>query len=173
MKKLIAALAICVGTTAFAGDTAQPVQADKSRPSTGVEATDILPQKPGSSIEKAERDADKGIDATEVGPRISKGAKDLTGKDSDKVVKADKTLKATGAFDIKGTIASRSDDGITLTRPGLPSAELDVRDETAVWLDGKKVKADALPEGAQVRAKFQIDGDDIVAVELRATSTVK
>ncbi|SET95468.1 hypothetical protein [Stigmatella erecta] len=170
MKKLIAALVVCVGTTAFA---AQEGQSDKPHPGTGLNATEVLPQKPGSSIEKAERDADKGLDATEVGPRISKGAKDLTGQDSDKTVKADKTLKATGAFDIKGTIASRSDDGITLERPGLPAAELDVRDETAVWLNGKKVKADALPEGAQVRAKFQIDGDDIVAVELRATSTVK
>jgi hypothetical protein len=172
MKKLIAALAICVGTTAFAGETAQ--QADSTRPSTGVNATEVLPQKPGSSIEKAERDANKGVDATEVGPRISKAARDLAGKDEDKSLKdGQNVLKTRGAFDITGTIASRSDDGITLERAGLPSAELDVRDETAVWLNGKKVKADALPEGAQVRAKFQIDGDDIVAVELRATSTVK
>jgi hypothetical protein len=170
MKKLIAALAVCVGTTAFAGDTAQTEQ--KSRPSTGLNATEILPQKPGSSIEKAERDADKGVDATEVGPRISRAAKELTGKDKDAAVDKN-VLKTRGAFDIQGTIASRSDDGITLERAGLPSAELDVRDETAIWLDGKKVNAKALPEGAQVRAKFQIDGDDIIAVELRATSTVK
>jgi hypothetical protein len=38
-------------------------------------------------------------------------------------------------------------------------------------LDGKKVeKTDQIPEGAQVRAKFQLEGQEVVALELRATS---
>ncbi|MDC0712691.1 hypothetical protein POL68_29790 [Stigmatella sp. ncwal1] len=166
MKKLIAALVVCVGTTAFAGDAPQKVQAEqKAQNEKTRDATQVFTQQPGSSIDEAKRDANQGIDATEVGPKISKTAKDITGRHSDKTA-----LKAVGSFDLQGTISSRSDDGVTIARPGLPSAELDVRNETAVWLDGKQVKADSLPEGSQVRAKFQIDGDDIVAVELRATS---
>ncbi|ADO68655.1 hypothetical protein [Stigmatella aurantiaca] len=166
MKKLIAALVVCVGTTAFAGDAAQKVQAEqKAQNEKTRDATQVFTQQPGSSIEDAKRDSHQGINATEVGPKISKTAKDITGHHSDK-----STLKAMGAFDLQGIISKRSDDEVTIARQGLPSAELDVRNETAVWLDGKQVKADSLPEGAQVRAKFQLDGDNAVAVELRATS---
>jgi hypothetical protein len=45
-----------------------------------------------------------------------------------------------------------------------------VRDQTTVLLDGKKVAVGDIPEGAQVRASFQIDGDDAVALEIKATS---
>jgi hypothetical protein len=74
---------------------------------------------------------------------------------------------------MKGTLKDKTAEGVTIERPGLPAADLDIRDKTLVWLDGKKVDKDALPEGAQVRAKFQLEGQDIVAVELRATSANK
>ncbi|XXF77665.1 hypothetical protein P2318_32125 [Myxococcaceae bacterium GXIMD 01537] len=83
------------------------------------------------------------------------------------------TYKAAEAFDIQGTLRSASDDDITLNRQGLPEAELDVRRNTVVQLDGKTVKANELPAGAQVRAKFQLDGDDIVAVRVEAQSPAK
>ena len=60
--------------------------------------------------------------------------------------------------------------GITLARQGLPDADLDVRDQTKVMLDGKKVELKAIPEGAQVRAKFQLEGEQPVAVEINAKS---
>lgn len=171
MKKLIAALAICVGTAAFAHENenkaqkAQQEQAEKKR-----DATQVFTQKPGDSIKESKRDAEQGWDATEVGPKIGKAAKDVTGVQTE----SEGTFKVAQAFSMSGKLKDATLEGVTIERPGLPAADLDVREKTAVWLDGKKVKGvDAIPEGAQVRAKFQLEGQDIVAVELRATSTGK
>lgn len=169
MKKLIAALAICVGTAAFANDTmttdkvqkAEQKQAEKKR-----DASQVFTQKPGDSIKESQRDAEEGIDATQVGPKIAKTAKDVTGIQTE----SEGTFKAAQAFTMTGTLKDKTMEGVTIERPGLPAADLDIRDKTALWLDGKKVNKDALPEGVQVRAKFQLEGQDIVAVELRATS---
>jgi hypothetical protein len=172
MKKLIAALAICVGTAAFANNTenvdkvqkAEQKQAEKKR-----DASQVFTQKPGDSIKESKRDAEEGIDATQVGPKIAKTAKDVTGIQTE----SEGTFKTAQAFSMKGTLKDKTAEGVTIERPGLPAADLDIRDKTAVWLDGKKVDKNALPEGAQVRAKFQLEGQDIVAVELRATSGAK
>ncbi|MBN1205146.1 MAG: hypothetical protein JXB05_09505 [Myxococcaceae bacterium] len=156
MKKLIAALAICLGTAALAQEAPQEEQ----------DASKRFTQQPGDSIKESQREAEEGIDATEVGPKLGKAARDVTGAQAE----SEGTFKTAQAFSLRGTLKDKSGEGVTLERRGLPAAELDVRDKTAVWLDGRKVKVDALPEGAQVRAKFQLEGDDIVAVELRATS---
>lgn len=169
MKKLIAALAICVGTAAFANDTtatdkvqkAEQKQAEKKR-----DASQVFTQKPGDSIKESQRDAEEGVDATQVGPKIAKTAKDVTGIQTE----SEGTFKTAQAFTLTGKLKDKTAEGVTIERTGLPAADLDIRDKTAVWLDGKKVDKDALPEGAQVRAKFQLEGQDIVAVELRATS---
>lgn len=167
MKKLIAALAICVGTAAFANNTndkvaqQQDAQQNKSR-----DATQVFTQQPGDSIHEAEQKANKGLDATQVGPEISKTAKKVTGVQTE----SEGTFKTAQAFSMTGTLKDKTMEGVTIERKGLPAADLDIRDKTALWLDGKKVDKDALPEGAQVRAKFQLEGQDIVAVELKATS---
>jgi hypothetical protein len=169
MKKLIAALALCVGTAAFAKDTETPDKVQKTQQAQQEkkrDASQVFTQKPGDSIKESQRDAEEGIDATQVGPKIAKTAKDVTGIQTE----SEGTFKTAQAFTMRGTIKDKTLEGITIERPGLPSADLDIRDQTAVWLDGKKVNKDALPEGAQVRAKFQLEGQDIVAVELRATS---
>lgn len=172
MKKLIAALALCVGTAAFAENVnqnskvqqAQQAQQEKKR-----DASQVFTQQPGDSIREAQRDAEEGIDATQVGPKIGQAAKDITGLQTE----SEGTFKLEQAFTMKGTLKDKTLEGVTIERQGLPAADLDIRDETRVWLDGKKVKVDALPEGAQVRARFQLEGQDIVAVELRATSAKK
>lgn len=170
MKKLIAALAICVGTAAFANETTQATEkvqkAEQKQAEKKRDASQVFTQKPGDSIKESQRDAEEGIDATQVGPKIAKTAKDVTGIQTEN----EGTFKAAQAFTMKGTLKDKTAEGVTIERPGLPAADLDIRDKTAVWLDGKKVDKDALPEGAQVRAKFQLEGQDIVAVELRATS---
>jgi len=169
MKKLIAALAICVGTAAFANDTTTNDKAQKTQQSQQEkkrDASQVFTQKPGDSIKESQRDAEEGMDATQVGPKISKTAKDTTGIQTE----SEGTFKAAQAFTMKGTLKDKTAEGVTIERPGLPAADLDIRDKTVLWLDGKKVDKDALPEGAQVRAKFQLEGQDIVAVELRATS---
>ena len=159
MKKLIAALALCVGTVAFANET----------PDKAQKATQVFTQQPGDSIQEARQNAEEGIDATEVGPAIGRAAKEATGLQTE----SEGTFKVAQSFNLRGTLKDKTMEGVTIERPGLPAADLDVRDKTAVWLDGKKIKdVKAIPEGAQVRAKFQLEGQDIVAVELRATSTV-
>ncbi|WP_426755575.1 hypothetical protein [Myxococcus sp. Y35] len=146
MKKLIATLALCVGSAAFAQQQEQPSKTQVPRPGT----------------EKS-----TGVDATEVGPAIGKAARDVTGGGTTK----EGTFKLDKALSLQGTLKDADDDSVNLSRPGLPDAELDVRKETVLMLDGQKIsKADQIPEGATVRARFQLEGDDSVAVELRATS---
>jgi hypothetical protein len=161
MKKLIAALAFCVGTAAFANNADDKAQQEKSQ-----DTSPVFIQKPGDSIHEAERKAEEGVDATQVGPAASKAAKDVTGVQTE----SEGTFKTAQAFTLTGKLKDKTMEGVTIERQGLPAADLDIRDKTALWLDGKKVKKDALPEGSEIRAKFQLEGQDIVAVELRATS---
>ncbi|WP_246357298.1 hypothetical protein [Pyxidicoccus fallax] len=151
MKKFIATLALCVGTAAFAQGAEQ-----KKPPSES--------QVPGPDVEKR---LDTGIDATEVGPGIGGAAKDAVGIQTED----EGTFKKEHAMNLRGTLKDATADGVSIARPGLPDADLDVRDKTVLMLDGKKVsKTDEIPEGSQVRAKFQLEGQEVVAVELRATS---
>ncbi|HZI12814.1 MAG TPA: hypothetical protein VE153_20700 [Myxococcus sp.] len=150
MKKLIATLALCIGTAAFAQD------AEQKQPSKN--------QFPGEKIEKK---LDTGVDATEVGPGIGKTAKKVVGAQTED----EGTFKMEHAMNLRGTLKDATMDGVSIERPGLPVADLDVRDKTKLMLDGKKIdKVDQIPEGAQVRAKFQLEGQEVVALELRATS---
>lgn len=149
MKKLITTLALCVGTAAFA-------QQKQDAPSQH--------QTPSPEMEKK---MDTGIDATEVGPAIGNTAKKAVGAQTED----EGTFKMDKAMSLSGTMKDATADGVSIARQGLPDADLDVRDKTVLMLDGKKVKkTDEIPEGAQVRAKFQLEGQEAVALELRATS---
>jgi hypothetical protein len=152
MKKLLAALVLTLSSAALAQTdaTQQNTQAqeenkknDPSRVETGVEATEVLPGLSGSQAQKQEK------------------------KQTDIAL-----MNKAHAFNVNGTFKGSAMGGITLSRPNqnLPDVDLDVRDQTKVMLDGKKVAVRDIPEGAQVRASFQIDGDDAVALEIKATS---
>lgn len=73
-------------------------------------------------------------------------------------------------FNAAGTIKSANEDSVTISRPNRKDSSFEVRQDTVVMLDGKKVEASALPEGSQVRARFQREGQKLIAVELDATS---
>ncbi|HEX8434477.1 hypothetical protein [Archangium sp.] len=159
MKKLMAVLVFTLGTAAFAQDDANK----------NTQAMEEQKRNEG-------RNLGTGVDATEVDQGIKDAtdkAKDVVGKAEDKVGldnAKDGTFKKDKAFSMNGTLKGAAFDGITLARQGLPDADLDVRKETQVMLDGKKVELKSIPEGAQVRARFQLEGEEIVAVELNATS---
>lgn len=154
MKKLIVAAVMCLGTAAFAqSPTGTPENPSKDAPSAG--------QRSGPST---------GVEAQDVGPAISNTARRVVGADTSKDKEAGAWNKK-DAYSLSGKVKNPEGDDVTITRTGnLPEVELDVRDQTVVTLDGKTVKANELPEGASVRAKFQLVGDDSVALELMATS---
>lgn len=78
---------------------------------------------------------------------------------------------AKNAYEVKGTVTETDDDDITLRREGLPRIELEVSNShTKITLDGKEAKLRDLSPGTEVRASFQIDGDDIVAITLEGKS---
>ena len=164
MKKLLAALVLCAGT-AFAAEDTKVKDDTQANPAKTQEGRRIT----------------TGIDATEVGPGIANTAKDAVGAAKETVDAAketvgldtnkDGTFKKAQAFNIKGTLKNLAGGGVTIVREGLPDADLDVRKETLVMLDGKKAELRAIPEGAPVSAKFQLEGEEVVAVELRAKST--
>ncbi|MHA7634510.1 hypothetical protein [Corallococcus sp. M7] len=156
MKKLIVAAVMCLGTTAFAQET------------TGT------PQNPAPSAPSSRQmnGPSTGIEAQEVGPAIGDTAKRAVGAQTSKEEAAQTGVwKEKHAFNLEGTVKTKDDDDVTLARKDtLPEVKLDVRDKTKVTLDGQPAKVSDLPEGATVRAKFQLEGDDSVALELKATS---
>jgi hypothetical protein len=153
MKKLLAAMVLTLSTAALA-------QADTTQQNT--QAQEEQKRNDPARIKT-------GMDASEVAPAVKDKVDDAraaVGLDTAK----DGTFKTDKAFSIDGTLKGEAMGGITLARQGLPDADLDVRDQTKVMLDGKKVELNAIPEGAQVRAKFQLEGEQPVAVEINAKS---
>ncbi|MFZ5470136.1 MAG: hypothetical protein ACOZIN_11935 [Myxococcota bacterium] len=75
------------------------------------------------------------------------------------------------AFELTGTLLQSEKKAVVVSREGLPQSKLKiVEGQTVVMLDGVQTLAEALPEGAQVRAMFQIVGDDPVAIRVEAQS---
>jgi hypothetical protein len=115
----------------------------------------------------------------EVGGTVRKGVhkvqeveRDVRGKDeAPSAAKAPSAKELAQAFDLRGTVKSPSAAFLTVERPGLPAASLSVRDRTQVTLDGKPAEVKDLPKGAQVRAKFQLEGEEPVALRIEARST--
>ncbi|MCP3059027.1 hypothetical protein LXT21_09610 [Myxococcus sp. K38C18041901] len=147
MKKLIATFAVCLGTAAFAQSAPAPSQTQI--PSSGTRV-------------------DTGVNATDVGRGLNGATREASNAQAQ-----ENLFKKEHALSLKGTVKKAHNDSVDLTRKDLPDAKLDVKAQTVVMLDGKKVRADEIPEGSEVRARFQLDGDDAVAVELRATSPKK
>ena len=118
------------------------------------------------------------VDASEVGPKAKQAAQDVKegakqnakelGKQAGLATEDQGTFKQEKAFDMKGTIRDAGPEEITIARPGLPPASLDIRDKTKVMINGKQAKASDLKEGTPVRAKFQIEGKETVAVMVMA-----
>ena len=199
MKTLFAALVVTLSTAALAEQTpAAPSQAQQEqqrnegrRISTGLDATQVAPtvkekaQDVGQAVgEKAEQakdyTAEKAHELGEATKEKTAEAKQATGRAVNKTADAvgidraqEGTFTASKAFSARGTLKNTGGGAVTIVREGLPDADLDVRPETIVMLDGKKVESSSIPEGAQVRAKFQLEGGEAVAVELNATSPKK
>jgi hypothetical protein len=116
------------------------------------------------------------VDATEVGPAVKEKTQDLKSKATDNwnqlTNKSDNENQATfqqaKAFQLSGTVEKASKGKVTIGRQGLPAAVLDVRDQTMVTIDGQRAKPDELQQGAQVRARFQLEGGQPVAVRIDA-----
>jgi hypothetical protein len=183
MKKLLTALVITLSTAAMAeqAGTTQAQQEQKRnegrRVSTGVDAAEVGPaigntaKDVGHKVSGAAQDTKENVN--EAASETAQDASDTADKLAHKAglaTASQGTFKKDKAFSTNGTLKNTGGGGVTLVRQGLPDANLDVRQETVVTLDGKKVDSSAIPEGAQVRARFQLEGEEIVAVELTATS---
>ena len=147
MKKLLAALLLTASSAALA----------QTHPAPSTQAQEENKKNEAGRV-------DTGIEATEVLPGLS-GAH--TQKQNEAAL-----MNKEHAFKVNGTLKRATSGEIILSRQSqnLPDVELDIRDRTTVMLDGKKVVVGEIPEGSQVRASFQLDEDDAVAVELNATS---
>lgn len=73
-------------------------------------------------------------------------------------------------YEMTGTISKAESDEVTLTRQGLPNAELEVvSKKTKITMNGRDVSSDELKPGMEVRAHFQVVGSDVVATQIQAT----
>jgi hypothetical protein len=147
MKKLIICVAALASFAAFAHDPNKPVEASDQ-----------------PKIEKK--------DATDVAGEMKSNAKEW-GRQAGMATEEQGTFKREAAYDLDGTAKKLTLGKFTIARQGLPPATLTVRDETVVMLDGRRVHAKEIPEGAPVRAKFQLEGNATVAVELDARSPAR
>ncbi|MBM7112991.1 hypothetical protein [Archangium primigenium] len=184
MKKLLTALVVTLSTAAIAEQPMPQSQAEQqneknqtSRVSTGVDATQVGPAIKDTAKDVGQKVSGTAEEAKEGTERTAERAKEGVENTADKAahkaglaLASDGTFKREHAFSARGTLKNTGGGGVTLVRQGLPDANLDVRPETIVMLDGKKVESNAIPEGSQVRARFQLEGEEIVAVELNATS---
>jgi hypothetical protein len=75
-----------------------------------------------------------------------------------------------GGYVVEGTVQTVELDEVRIARPGKPVAELDLRPETTILLDGRGATATELRPGQQIRATFELYGDDPVALRVEATS---
>lgn len=127
------------------------------------------------------------VDASEVGPKVRQGASDVgqeakkaeksteakakeVGKSAGAATEDQGTFKEAQAFSIKGDVKEGGRGEITLARKGLPDAVLDIRGQTKVYVDGKRAEAKDIKEGMKVNAKFQLEGEESVAVHVDAKS---
>jgi hypothetical protein len=74
-------------------------------------------------------------------------------------------------FDIEGRIASVEGNKITISREELPEAELTIASNTEIELDGDTASFAQLQPGQEVSAKFNLSGDQAVALEIQAERT--
>lgn len=72
------------------------------------------------------------------------------------------------AFDVQGTLGEKAGKEWNIQRANLPPLTLELQDRTKVTLNGEPVQREALTQGMPVRARFQIDKDEIVAVSIDA-----
>lgn len=118
----------------------------------------------------------KGVDASQVGSEVEKGwdkTKESVGMGgSGAVDQKAAMLSNEPTFNISGEVAEAKGGSISVQRTALPPAKLDVKDFTRITLDGKPVEAKYIPRGARIQARFQLDGDNPVALSIQARSAV-
>jgi hypothetical protein len=74
-------------------------------------------------------------------------------------------------FDVEGKLQKVSANSITLQRDELPAATLRVSKNTKIELDGERASVQQLKPGQDVKASFNLMGDKIEAVEIKADKT--
>lgn len=72
------------------------------------------------------------------------------------------------AFDVQGTLGEKDGSEWEIERANLPPLKLELKDRTKVTLNGQPAQREALSQGMSVRARFQIDEDEIVGVSIEA-----
>jgi hypothetical protein len=79
-------------------------------------------------------------------------------------------LQPDKAYDAQGIAIKVSSTNLTLARQGLPPMKLEVDVGTEVTVNGYRSTMQSIPEGAQVRAKFQLVDEHPVAIRVDASS---
>lgn len=78
------------------------------------------------------------------------------------------------SFTVQGTVLKAESDELEVNRQAqrLPPIELDlIAQRTQITVDGELATPQDLLPGMEVRAEFQIAGDDIIATKVEATSS--
>lgn len=169
MKKLLGAGAAAVLALSWAGSAL----AEDLGTKTNNAAKDV--ERGAKDVGKDVSDgAEKAWDKTKEGAKDTSSAistkADEVGQDLGMATESQGTFRDADAYDLRGTLKKPVLGSVSIERRNLPKATLDVRSKTKVTLDGRPVKISDIPEGAPVRARFQLEGTDTVAISIEATS---
>jgi hypothetical protein len=73
------------------------------------------------------------------------------------------------SYEVQGTITEQRGRDLTIARQGMPVIKLRVEDQTSLNFPGQRITPDNLneiPVGSEVRARFQVVEDDVIALSV-------
>ncbi|MFL5318943.1 MAG: hypothetical protein ACJ790_04745 [Myxococcaceae bacterium] len=154
MKRFLVAALVFAGGAAFAHDNA-------------VDQTNV--KHPEHSLNDVDRNAPDATDVTSYTAKqwqLFKKQADIGTQNR----KDTKELANAHHYMLRGTIADAGGSHVKVKRNGLPDASFDIRKESKVFLDGREVAAKYLPKGTDVVVKFNLDGNDAIALSVLANT---
>jgi hypothetical protein len=158
MRKVVAG-ALAAAALSWAGG-ASAADAAKER----QEAADATKQEARGEAKEAQQSMERAAD------RTAAGAQDAQARAEDK---KHPLFEGQDNFDVDGKVQEASKDKITIQREGLPAATLHVSKDTKIELDGQKASTQQLQRGQDVKASFNLRGDRVEAVEIKADKPAK
>lgn len=113
---------------------------------------------------------DEGAQSAEEARREDEAEKraEAMWRDDDDRRRSGVELKTEDSYEIEGSVVDVDvdDNSITLSREGAPPAELKVAADARVEVDGDRASITELRPGDEVRARFNLVGDDAFAIKV-------
>lgn len=170
MRKLAIAGAVAAAALSWAHGVRADDAAKERREAADATKSEVRQESREARSEAREAGREVRQDARETGREMREG----TGSAAQRMGADDKkhpVFEGKNNFDVEGKLQKVSANSITLQRDELPAATLRVSKNTKIELDGERASVQQLKPGQDVKASFNLMGDKIEAVEIKADKT--